>query len=79
LPDTLRATSLSVAVPVWSEVSPDMDPSMQVVVCESRMPNARFGAGRDTTAAPRAARPACAPFRSRARAPWGWASQRSGG
>ena len=78
LPDTLLATSRSVAVPVWSEVSSDMDPSMQVVACEPRLPNVRFGAGRDTIAAPRAAQPACAPLRSRARAPSGWARRRSG-
>ena len=48
LPDTLRATSLSVAVPVWSEVSSDMDPSMQVVVCD---PDCRteLGSGRAAT------------------------------
>jgi hypothetical protein len=37
-PDTFRATSLSVAVPVCSEVSSDMDPSMQVVACNTRIP-----------------------------------------
>ena len=36
LPDTLRATSRSNAVPVCSDVSSDMDPSMQVVACDTR-------------------------------------------
>ena len=35
-PDTLRATSRSNAVPVCSDVSSDMDPSMQVVACDTR-------------------------------------------
>ena len=81
LPDTLRATSRSIAVPVWSEVSSDMDPSMQMVVCGTRTLNeARltFGADRDTSGAPTAAPRARAPIRSRARAPSGWASRRSG-
>jgi len=49
-PDTFRATSLSVAFPVCSEVSSDMDPSMQVVACDTRIPERvrSFGAGRGT-------------------------------
>jgi len=72
-PDTFRATSLSVAVPVCSEVSSDMDPSMQVVACDTRIPERvrSFGAGRGTIAGPTAAPPARAPVRSRARAPSG--------
>lgn len=78
-PDTFRATSLSVAVPVCSEVSSDMDPSMQVVACDTRIAEpVRFGAGRGTIAGPTAAPPARAPVRSRARAPSGWSSRRSG-
>ena len=79
-PDTFRATSLSVAFPVCSEVSSDMDPSMQVVACDTRIPERvrSFGAGRGTIAAPTAASSARAPVRSRARAPSGWSSRRSG-
>jgi hypothetical protein len=78
-PDTFRATSLSVAVPVCSEVSSDMDPSMQVVACNTRFAEpVRFGAGRGTIAGPTAAPPARAPVRPRARAPSGWSSRRSG-
>ena len=79
-PDTFRATSLSVAFPVCSEVSSDMDPSMQVVACDTRIPERvrSFGAGRGTIAAPTAASSARAPVRSRARAPSGWSSRRGG-
>ena len=81
LPEALPAAAVSAAVPVWSEVSSDMDPSMQMVVCGTRTLNeARltFGADRDTIAAPTAAPPARALIRSRAQAPSGWASRRSG-
>jgi hypothetical protein len=80
LPDALPA-AVSAAVPVWSEVSSDMEPSMQMVVCGTRTLNeARltFGVDRDTIAAPTAAPPARARIRSRARAPSGWAPRRSG-
>ena len=78
-PDTFRATSLSVAVPVCSEVSSDMDPSMQVVACDTRIAEpVRFGAGRGTSAAPTAAPPGREPVRSRGRASSGRASRRSG-
>lgn len=78
-PDTFRATSLSVAVPVCSEVSSDMDPSMQVVACDTRTAEpVRFGAGRGTIAGPTAAPPARAPVRPRARAPSRWSSPPSG-
>jgi hypothetical protein len=79
-PDTFRATSLSVAVPVCSEVFSDMDPSMQVVACDTRIPEGvrSFGAGRGTIAGPTAGPPARAPVRLRARAPSGWSSRRSG-
>jgi len=76
-PDTLRATSRSNAVPVCSDVSSDMDPSMQVVACDT--PDAetfRLGAGRGTYAAPTAAPPGRAPHRPRARAPSGRISRR---
>jgi len=79
--DALPATGPSATVTVWSEVSSDMDPSMQMVVCGTQTLNeARltFGADRDTFAAPTAASTARAPIRSRARAPSGWASRRSG-
>jgi len=79
LPDALPAAGVSVAVPVWSEVSSDMDPSMQMVVCGARTLNeARltFGADRDTIAAPTAAPPARAATPSRARAPLESASRR---
>ena len=81
LPEALPAAAVSAAVPVWSEVSSDMDPSMQMVVCGTRTLNeARltFGADRGTIAAPTAAPPARAPIPSRAQAPSGWASRRSG-
>lgn len=81
LPDVLPAAGPSAAATVWSEVSSDMDPSMQMVVCGTRTLNeARltFGADRDTIAAPTAAPPARAPIPSRARAPSGGASRRSG-
>ena len=79
-PDTFRATSLSVAAPLCSEVSSDMDPSMQVVACDTRNPERlrSFGAGRGTIAAPTAAPPGPAPVRSRGRASSGPASRRSG-
>ena len=78
-PDTLRATSRSNTVPLCPDVSSDMDPSMQVVACDTRMPNAiRFGAGRGTFAARTAAQPARAPHRQRARAPTERASRRDG-
>jgi len=79
-PDTLRATSRSIAVPVCSDVSSDMDPSMQVVACDT--PDAetfRLGAGRGTYAAPTAAPPERAPHRPRARAPTERISQRNEG
>ena len=77
LPDTLRATSLSSVVPLCPDVSSDMDPSMQVVACDT--PDAetfRLGAGRGTYAAPTAAPPGRAPHRPRARAPSGRISRR---
>jgi len=78
-PDTFRATSLSVAVPVCSEVSSDMDPSMQVVACDTRIAEpVRFGAGRGTIAGPTVAPLARVLVRSRARASSGWSSRRSG-
>jgi hypothetical protein len=80
LRDPLPAAVPSAAT-VWSEVSSDMDPSMQMVVCGSRTLNeARltFGADRDTFAAPTAEPTARTPIRSRARAPSGWGSRRSG-
>jgi hypothetical protein len=78
-PDTFRATSLSVAVPVCSEMSSDMDPSMQVVACDTRTAEpVRCGAGRGTIAAPTAAPPARAPVRSRAPARSGWSWRRGG-
>jgi hypothetical protein len=79
--DALPATGPSAVVAVWSEVSSDMDPSMQMVVCGTQTLNeARltFGADRGTFAAPTAASTARAPIRSRARAPSGWASRRNG-
>src|SRR4029078_11393043 len=79
--DALPATGPSATVTVWSEVSSDMDPSMQMVVCGTQTWNEwrlTFGADRDTFAAPTAASTARAPIRSRARAPSGWASRRSG-
>jgi len=79
LPDTLRATSRSIAVPFCSDVSSDMDPSMQVVACDTRMPNGlTFGAGRGTFAARTAARSARARQSLRARAPTEPASRRNG-
>jgi hypothetical protein len=81
LRDVLPATGPSAVVTVWSEVSSDMDPSMQMVVCGTQTLNeARltFGADRDTFSAPTAASTARAPIRPRARAPSGWASRRNG-
>ena len=76
LPLTLGASDLA---DVSCEMSSDMDPSMQVVACDTRALNGTtFGAGRGTTAGPTAAPPARAPVRSRARAPSGWSSRRSG-
>jgi hypothetical protein len=78
LPDTLRATSRSIAVPLCGDVSSDMDPSMQVVACDTRTPNGlTFGAGRGTFAARTAARSARARQPLRARAPTGPASRRN--
>lgn len=78
-PDTLRATSLSSAVPVCSDVSSDMDLSLQGVACDTRRPNgATFGAGRGTFAARTAAQPARAPIRQRAPAPTASAARRDG-
>jgi hypothetical protein len=71
-PDSLRATSfsISVSVPVRSEVSSDMDPSMQVVVRDTPMASgATPGAGRGTIAARTAARSARMRLRPHARAP----------
>jgi hypothetical protein len=80
--DSLRATSFSIAVPVWSEVSSDMDPSMQVVDCDTRLnerSGATFGAGRGTIAARRAASTARAMTQSHARAPTEPAASRRSG
>jgi hypothetical protein len=78
LPDTFCATSRSIVVPC-SDVSSDMDPSMQVVACETRLPNgATFGAGRGTFAARTAARSARMRRSLRAFSPTGSASRRDG-
>jgi hypothetical protein len=77
--DTLRAVSGSIALPVCSDVSSDMEASMQVVACDTRMPNGRttFGAGRGTFAAPTAVRSAHARRPSHARARTEPASRRN--
>jgi hypothetical protein len=44
-PDTLRATSLSISVPVRSDESSDMDPSMHVVVRDTRNSERTYARG----------------------------------